>query len=63
MNPVWFFYMTITWVTPSLPGINISAEISFWKAETWSYPIYILVYTLAMKNIGFNQAKQKRSQI
>ena len=28
MNPVWFFYMDITWVKPSSLGINISAEIS-----------------------------------
>ena len=63
MTPVWFFYMTDTWVTPSLMVIQISAEISFWKAETCSYPIHKLVYTLAMKNIVFNQAKHKRSQI
>ena len=62
MTPVWFFYMKSTWVTPSFPGIQISEEISFCKADTWSYPIYTLVYTLAMQNIGFNQAKHKRSQ-
>ena len=63
MNPVWFFYMTIMWVTPSLLVINISAEMPFWKEETWSYPIYTLVYKLAMQNMGFNQAKHKQAKI
>ena len=59
MNPVWFFYMTIMWVTPSLLVINIPAEMPFWKEETWSYPIYTLVYKLEMQNIGLT--KQKRN--
>ena len=63
MTPVWFFYIKSTWVTPSFPGIQISEEISFCKADTWSYPIYTLVYTLAMKNILFNKEKHKLSQI
>ena len=33
------------------------------KVETCYYPFHALVYILAMKNIGFNQAKHKRSQI
>ena len=63
MTPVWFFYMTSTWVKISLLGMQILAEISFWKAETWSYPIYTLLYPMAMKSIVSNQAKHKQSQI
>ena len=63
MTPVWFFYMAVTWVTPSLIGIQIPTEISFWKADTWSYPTYTLVHTLAIQNIVFNEAKQKWSRI
>ena len=55
MTPVLFFYMTSTWVTPSLLGIYISAKISLCKVDTWSYPIYPLVYTLVMQNIGYKQ--------
>ena len=63
MTPVWFLYMTVTWMTLSLMGIQIPLEISIQKAENWSYPIYTFVYTLTMQNIVFNQSKQKRSQI
>ena len=63
MTPVWFFYMTGTWVIPSFLGIQISAEISFWKSDSLSHTIYTLVYTLVMQNIGFNRSKQKLSQI
>ena len=62
MTPVCFFYMEGTWVTPSLLGIHISVEISFWKADTCSYHTYTLVYTPAMQNIGFKQATQKGPQ-
>ena len=50
MTLVWFFYMTGTWVTPSLLAIQISAETSFCKAETWSYPIFTFFYNLEMQN-------------
>ena len=63
MKQVKFFNMTSTWMTPSFLRIQILAEISFWKAETWYYLIYTLVYTLEMQNMGYNKEKQKRSQI
>ena len=63
MTPVLFFYMTGTWVTPSLMGIHIAAEISFFKAETWYYSIYILVYTLVMQSTGSTQEIYKLAQI
>ena len=63
MTKVWFFYLMITWVTPSSLGIQIPEAIELWKSETWSYPLYTLAYMLVMKNTGSNQAKHKLSQI
>ena len=56
MTPLWSFYMTSNWVTPSSLVIHISAAISLWKAETCSCLLYTLVYALVIQNRGLNQA-------
>ena len=63
MTTLWLFYMTKPRVTPSSLEIQISEAIKFWKAETWSYSLYTLAYILVVQNEGYNQSKQKLSQI
>ena len=43
MTPVWFFYMTITCVTPSFLGIYITSAMALWKAHNWFYCLFTLV--------------------
>ena len=59
MSPVWLFYMTSTWVTPSSLGIKISEEITSRKSHIQYYPLL----TLVVQHTGSNQSKQKLPQI